>query len=285
MKLANVQGRACVIDDRGGVDLAAASGDRFSSRTDDVLPVLAEVMEWFDGYNDSFDPALSADALQADLARLDPPITRPPQVFAIGLNYGDHAAETGLDLPEQPMVFTKFMSSLAGAAAVVSLPAETVDWEVELVAVVGKGGRSIGAGDALDHIAGFCVGQDLSERRLQMASTPAQFSVGKSLEGFSPIGPWMTTLDELADPGDLSIECHLGDEVLQSSRTTNLIFDVVTLVEYLSAHVGLQTGDLIFTGTPAGVGVGRRPRRFIEPGWEITSTIEGLGSIITTFTD
>jgi len=196
------------------------------------------------------------------------------QVFAIGLNYADHADETGLEIPEQPMVFTKWTSSLAGPGAVVSLPADTVDWEVELVAVVGKGGRDIAAADALDHIAGYCIGQDISERRLQMASTPAQFSLAKSLRNFSPIGPWLTTLDEIADPMDLAIGCRREGETLQSSRTSNLIFDVPTLIEYLSARVELMPGDILFTGTPDGVGVGRRPRVFIEPGWTITGVHE-----------
>ena len=129
------------------------------------------------------------------------------------------------------------------------------------------------------------VGQDISERRLQMASAPAQFSLAKSLQNFSPVGPWLTTLDELRDPMDLAIGCHRDDEVLQASRTSRLIFDVPTLIEYLSARVELMPGDMIFTGTPDGVGVGRRPRVFIEPGWTITSEIESLGRMQTTFVD
>ncbi|MCL4114070.1 UNVERIFIED_CONTAM: hypothetical protein GTU68_043588 [Idotea baltica] len=188
-----------------------------------------------------------------------------------------------MELPDQPMVFTKWTSSLAGPGAVVSLPADTVDWEVELVVVMGRGGRNIAASEAFEHIAGYCVGQDISERRLQMASSPAQFSLAKSLRNFSPIGPWLTTLDEVADPMDLAIGCHRDDEVLQQSRTSNLIFDVPTLIEYLSERIELLPGDMIFTGTPDGVGVGRRPRVFIKPGWTITSEIEGLGQMQTTF--
>jgi 2-keto-4-pentenoate hydratase/2-oxohepta-3-ene-1,7-dioic acid hydratase in catechol pathway len=255
----------------------------FSSLVDDVIPMLAEVGQWFAADEPELDPDLSTANLLADLERLGPPVTRPVQVFAIGLNYADHASETGLELPEQPMVFTKWTSSIAGPGAVVSLPAATVAWEVELVAIIGKGGRSIAAADALDHLAGYCIGQDISERRLQMASTPAQFSLAKSLQNFSPIGPWLTTLDEVADPMDLAIGCRRDGEVLQDSRTSHLIFDVPTLVEYLSARIELMPGDMIFTGTPDGVGVGRRPRVFIEPGWTITSEIEGLGQMRTTF--
>lgn len=285
MKVANVEGRACIVTEAGGVDVAAASSGLFSSLVDELIPVLDEVADWFADQQPDRDPSLATSVLQDQLDRLGPPVTRPVQVFAIGLNYADHADETGLEIPEQPMVFTKWTSSLAGPGAVVSLPADTVDWEVELVAVVGKGGRDIAAADALDHIAGYCIGQDISERRLQMASTPAQFSLAKSLRNFSPIGPWLTTLDEIADPMDLAIGCRREGETLQSSRTSNLIFDVPTLIEYLSARVELMPGDILFTGTPDGVGVGRRPRVFIEPGWTITSEIEGLGQMRTAFTD
>jgi len=284
MKLANVEGRACIVSEDGGFDLAAASAGLFASLVDDVVPVLDEVREWMASSSPELDPTLAIAALGSDLQRLGPPVTRPVQVFAIGLNYADHADETGMELPEQPMVFTKWTSSLAGPGAVVTLPADTVDWEVELVAVIGRGGRDIAATDALNHIAGYCIGQDISERRLQMASTPAQFSLAKSLRNFSPIGPWLTTLDEVSDPMDLAIGCEReGGQVLQQSRTANLIFDVEQLVEYLSARVELLPGDVIFTGTPDGVGVGRRPRVFIEPGWVITSSIQDLGSMRTEF--
>ena len=285
MKLANVEGRACVVSEVGGIDLEAASSGLFSSLVDDVIPVLSDVKQWIGDADPEMEPDLSTTRLQEELSLLGPPVTRPVQVFAIGLNYADHAGETGMELPEQPMVFTKWTSSLAGPGAVVSLPADTVDWEVELVAVIGVGGRDIAGTDALDHVAGFCVGQDISERRLQMASAPAQFSLAKSLQNFSPVGPWLTTLDELRDPMDLAIGCHRDDEVLQASRTSRLIFDVPTLIEYLSARVELMPGDMIFTGTPDGVGVGRRPRVFIEPGWTITSDIESLGRMQTTFVD
>lgn len=283
MKLANVDGRACLVTETGGVDIAAASGGMFSSLVDDVIPVLDAVRSWQRQESPVEDPALAENVLLDSLERLGPPVTRPVQVFAIGLNYADHADETGMELPEQPMVFTKWTSSLAGAGAVVSLPADTVDWEVELVVVIGRGGRDIAAADAFDHVAGYCIGQDISERRLQMASTPAQFSLAKSLQNFSPIGPWLTTLDDVDDPMDLSIGCRREDQILQQSRTSNLIFDVPTLIEYLSARLELLVGDVIFTGTPDGVGVGRRPRVFIEPGWTITSEIEGLGRMRTDF--
>ncbi len=283
MRIANVAGRACLITPTGGVDLFDASQGAFPETVDAAIGDVVDIAAWFRSIELDLDPTLSTTALLADLGRLGPPITRPPQVFAIGLNYADHAGETGFDVPSQPMVFTKFASSLAGPGAQVPVLADTIDWEVELVAVVGTGGRDIAAEEAMSHLAGFCIGQDISERRLQMASQPAQFSLAKSLRNYSPIGPWITTLDELEDPTDLAIACHHGDEVLQASRTKHLIFDVATLIEYLSRHVELLPGDLIFTGTPDGVGVGRRPRVFIQPGWEIRSEIEGLGYLHNTF--
>lgn len=268
----------------GGYDLEAASNGRFGPGPDGVVTQLHDIQSWAAGASPTLDPALSMAALAADPGRLGPPVRRPPQIFAIGLNYADHASETGLELPEQPMVFTKFASSLVGAGAAVPITDDTVDWEVELVAVIGRGGRNI-VDEPLDHIAGYCVGQDISARRLQMVSKPAQFSLAKSLAGYSPIGPWLTTLDELDDPLDLAISCRLGDEVLQASRTAHLIFGIRELIVYLSNHVELLPGDLIFTGTPDGVGVGRRPRRFIQPGWVIESEIEGLGSLTTRFVE
>lgn len=283
MRIANVAGRACLVTPSGGVDLFEASGGRFPESVDAAIGSFAQIAAWAESGDFTLDPDLSTTALLQDLSRLGPPISRPPQIFAIGLNYADHADETGLELPSQPMVFTKFASSLAGPGAEVPVLADTIDWEVELVAVIGTGGRDIAADNAWDHIAGLCIGQDISERRLQMASAPAQFSLAKSLRNYSPIGPWITTVDELDDPTDLAISCRRDDETLQSSRTTSLIFDVATLVDYLSHHVELLPGDLIFTGTPDGVGVGRRPRVFIQPGWQIRSEIEGLGHMDNTF--
>lgn len=283
MKLANVSGRACIVTADGGYDIQASTGGVFASTVDAAALQLDEIGAWAVENEPALDPALSTGALLADLARLGPPVTRPPQVFAIGLNYADHADETGMELPSQPMVFTKFVSSLTGPGAEVPVLADTIDWEVELVAVMASGGRDIAVADALDHVAGFCIGQDISERRLQMVSKPAQFSLAKSLRNYSPIGPWLTTLDELDDPNDLAISCRTDDEVLQSSRTTSLIFNVPTLIEYLSSHVELLPGDIIFTGTPDGVGVGRRPRVFIKPGWVIRSEIQGLGHLENRF--
>ncbi|WDF35299.1 fumarylacetoacetate hydrolase family protein (plasmid) [Arthrobacter agilis] len=214
------------------------------------------------------------------LDQLDAPVPSPRQIFAIGMNYKDHAAEVNISLPTTPAVFTKYVSSLTGAIAIVELPSESVDWEVELVAVIASGGRNIPRESALEHVAGYMVGQDLSDRDLQFAGGAAsQFSVAKSYKGFAPTGPWITSSDQIEDPSDLSMRCSRGDQVLQLGSTKNLVFDLPYLIHYLSSVVELYPGDLIFTGTPDGVGFGRSPKEYLVPGDELISSIEGLGGI------
>ncbi len=284
MRLANIDDRAHLVTDRGGVDLATASAGRFGPSVDDVIGHLTDVASWFDGTDLDLNADLSTGALLADLSRLGPPLTCPPQIFAIGVNYASHGDETGIAVPTTPMVFTKFASSLAGPAAKIPIITDTVDWEVELVAVVGTAGRNIAAERAWDHIAGFCIGQDISERALQMATLPPQFSLAKSARNFAPIGPWITSLDELVHPEDLAISCTSSrdggaPETLQDSRTCHMVFDLPALVAHLSTYVELRVGDLIFTGTPEGVGFGCDPPRYLKVGTTLTSTIEGLGRL------
>jgi hypothetical protein len=177
-------------------------------------------------------------------------------------------------------VFTKYVSSLTGALDTVELPSDAVDWKVELVAVIGTGGRDIPEALALEHVAGYMVGQDLSDRALQFSGGGApQFSVAKSHKGFAPTGPWITSSDEIADPGKLTMTRSRGDEVLPHGSTSNLVFDLPTLIHHLSSIVELYPGDLIFTGTPDGVGFGRSPQQYLVPGDELVSSIEGLGEI------
>ncbi len=185
-------------------------------------------------------------------------------------------------------MFTKFASSVTGPDADVRLPGDTVDWEAELVVVIGAPGRRIAAGDALDHVAGFTVGQDLSERTVQWQGSPAQFSVGKSFEAFAPTGPVIVTLDEFDDPDSLAITTDItaadGTRTrVQQSRTDQLIFSVSDLVSRLSEVVELRPGDLIFTGTPSGVGAGMAPPRFLQAGDTVTTEIEGIGTITQRF--
>ena len=210
---------------------------------------------------------------------LGPPSPDPRQVFAIGLNYRDHADEVGLDYPESPPTFTKWVGSFTGPVGELSLPATTVDWEAELVVIVGRRTDRVPAADAWSHVAGLTVGQDFSERTVQLSGPAPQFSLGKSFPGFAPQGPWLVSTDELSDPDDLAIECRLNGEIMQKSSTSRLIFSVPSLVERLSAVVPLLPGDVIFTGTPAGVGGGRKPARFLQPGDVVETTIEGIGSL------
>jgi 2-keto-4-pentenoate hydratase/2-oxohepta-3-ene-1,7-dioic acid hydratase in catechol pathway len=216
---------------------------------------------------------------------LDSPAPAPRQAFGIGLNYREHAAEAGLAAPTSaPPVFTKFPSCINGPRGEIEMPRDgNVDWEVELVVIIGRRAHRAGIDEALDYVAGYAVGQDISERKLQLAAQPPQFSMGKSLPGFGPIGPWLVTLDELTDPNDLELGCEVNGEVVQLSRTSQLIFSVPALIANLSASVPLLPGDVIFTGTPSGVGLGRKPPRYLAPGDVLTSHIEGLGEMRHSF--
>jgi 2-keto-4-pentenoate hydratase/2-oxohepta-3-ene-1,7-dioic acid hydratase in catechol pathway len=217
-------------------------------------------------------------------AALGPPSPRPRQVFAIGLNYAAHAAESGQPVPAHPTTFTKFPTCITGPHVEVALPSESVDYEIELVAVIGRRAERAKAATAWSYVAGLMVGQDLSERVVQLRPPAPQFSLGKSFPGFGPTGPWLVTPDEFDDPDDLALVCRLNDEVVQSSRTSDLIFSVGEIIERVSAITPMLPGDLVFTGTPAGVGMGRTPPRYLSPGDVLESTIEGIGRIVTTFT-
>ena len=222
---------------------------------------------------------------QFELSALQAPVPRPRQVFAIGMNYAAHAAEAGVEAPEFPPTFTKFPTCLTGPDATVALPSAFVDWEVELVAVIGSAAYEVEVGKGWSHVAGLTVGQDLSERIVQTRPPAPQFSLGKSFPGFGPTGPWVITPDELDDPDDLALGCTVNGEEVQKSRTSDLIFGVDALVHLLSSITPLLPGDLIFTGTPSGVGGTRTPPRFLAPSDELVSTIEGIGTIHTHLVD
>jgi 2-keto-4-pentenoate hydratase/2-oxohepta-3-ene-1,7-dioic acid hydratase in catechol pathway len=218
--------------------------------------------------------------------RIGPCVPRPVNFVCIGLNYADHAAEAHLEVPEHLVVFTKFASCLTGPDVAVALSGDRVDWEAELVVVIGRGGRDIAAADAWDHVAGLAVGQDLSDRTVQSYGRPAQFSMGKSFAGFGPVGPAVTTLDALggAAADALAIRCEVTDpdgtvRVLQDGTSADMLFGVPEIIHRLTAVVELRPGDVVFTGTPAGVGLGREPQEFLRAGQVLTTTIEGLGSI------
>jgi 2-keto-4-pentenoate hydratase/2-oxohepta-3-ene-1,7-dioic acid hydratase in catechol pathway len=274
VRVANLHGRATVVVGSEVVDVERASGGRLPADPMAALARWDALVEWAAGLR----PGDAAAPLREE--DLGPPVPRPAAVFAIGVNYGAHAKEAGMELPKSPMVFTKFPSCLVGPRADVVLSSNTVDWEVELVVVVGRGGRGIPEARALEHVAGYCVGQDISDRRLQFSDKPPQFSLGKSIDTFGPLGPTVVTLDAVPDPNDLRLTCDVGGERMQDGRTSDMIFGVPALVAWLSRHCTLAPGDLVFTGTPAGIGSTRDPRRYLKPGEVITSTIEGVGTLV-----
>ena len=273
IRFANVRGRASLLVGESVIDVERASGGRFGADPMAPFGVWSAFADWAAG---SRAGAADGPLVETDL---EPPVPRPRSVFAIGLNYRDHAREAGLELPKQPMVFTQFPSCLAGPRADIVCASERVDWEVELVAVIGRGGRAISEDRALAHVAGYTVGQDVSDRRLQFADVPPQFSLGKSIDGYGPIGPTVVSLDAFGDPNDLALTCDVSGERMQSGRTGDMVFGVPALVAWLSRWCTLAPGDLIFTGTPAGVGSTRSPRRYLVPGDEVVSTIEGIGTL------
>ena len=278
MRIANVDGRLVVAVDRGYIDVAQASDGVFGSDPQAVYDRWHEFIHW----SATLDVSEHQLIKTSEYSVWGPPVPRPRQVFAIGLNYRDHAAEAKLDIPSTPTVFTKFPSSLTGDRCPVTLPEGSVDWEVELVAVIGRRCDFVGEADAWDHLAGLTVGQDLSERGLQMTGPAPQFALGKSYRGFAPIGPELVTVDEIPDRDDLEIGCTLeAGDVLQRGRTSDMVFSIPQLVAYLSAVCPLLPGDLIFTGTPAGVGVVRNPPTFLKPGDVLVSWVEGIGTLYT----
>lgn len=276
MRIANLSGRLALITDAGAIDAEEASGGRFSSDPQRVYEHWLEFVEWAG-------EAPLAQAVPFSAEQLGPPAPRPAQVFGIGANYRSHAAEGGLEVPEFPMVFTKYVSSFTGPVGEIELPSDAVDWEVELVFVVSRLARNVPAQRGWEYVAGLTVGQDLSEREVQLRGEIPQMSIGKSLPGFSPMGPFLVTPDSLPSPDALEISCSVDGETVQQGSTGDLVFSVPALVAELSAMVPLLPGDVVFTGTPAGVGLARRPPRFLQPGEQLVSRIEGIGEMRHTF--
>lgn len=284
MRIANVRGRLSLVDGSLAVDVESASGGTFSADPAAVFARWDEFATWVVERDVAQDPAAAA----FEARDLGAPSPGARQVFGIGLNYADHAAEAGLPVPEQPVVFTKFASSVTGPVTDVELAGDSVDWEAELVVVMGRGGRHIDIADAPARIAGYTVGQDVSERTVQWQGQPAQFSMGKSFSGFAPTGPVLVTLDEFADPARLQISCAITDvtgitTTMQNGSTDQLIFSIPDLVSRLSQVVELLPGDLIFTGTPPGIGAARTPPRFLAAGEVLSTEIEGIGKLTQRF--
>ena len=273
MRFGNVGGRIKVTVGDALVDVESASGGRLPADPVAALEQWDALAEWAGSAD-----ARSAAAIPLSGAALRAPVPRPRQVFGVGLNYRLHVAEGAREVPEEPAVFTKFPSCIAGPTSEIPIGSETVDWEVELVVAVGRTAHSVGAERAWDHVAGIMVGQDISDRAVQMRP-PAQWSLAKSFTGFGPTGPFLVTVDEVPDRDDLELGCSVNGEEVQKARTSDLIFPVPELVSRLSHIVTLWPGDLIFTGTPAGVGYARTPPRFLHAGDVVTSYIEGVGEL------
>jgi 2-keto-4-pentenoate hydratase/2-oxohepta-3-ene-1,7-dioic acid hydratase in catechol pathway len=213
------------------------------------------------------------------IADLSCPVPQPRQMFAVGLNYRKHAAEMGSPLPPLPLVFAKFQSSLNSPTGNIEIQSDTVDYESELVIIVGKGGRNIVEATAWDHVAGLCAGQDVSDRGLQYMGSPPQFSLGKSRVGYSPIGPWVTDMSNNDKRDDLQLGCTVNGEQRQDTQTSDMIFGIAHIIAYMSTIVELFPGDVIYTGSPFGVGHGRKPQVYLKPGDIVETTLEGVGTI------
>ena len=279
MRIVNAAGRLGLITTDGVVDVATASDGRFSPDVQAVYQRWPELCAWAA-------TASPASARPIDETTLGSPTPRPAQVFAIGLNYLDHAEEAAMEASATSMVvFTKFPASITGPYATVDLPPGSVDFEAELVVVIGKPAYQVSAADGWDFVAGLTVGQDLSERELQLRPPVPQFNLGKSFPGFAPMGPQLVTVDEFADPDDLEIGCALNGAQMQKARTSSMIFPVPEIVARLSAVLPLGPGDIIFTGTPSGIGWARQPQVLLAPGDELVTTIETIGSMRTHFVD
>lgn len=223
--------------------------------------------------------APASAVLELASVKLRAPIPRPPKVICVGLNFADHAAESGLPIPKVPTIFSKFSTAVIGPGEAIVLPrvSTQTDYEAELAFVIGKGGRHIPAERWRDHVFGYTNFNDVSARDYQMATT--QWLMGKTFDTFAPMGPWLVTADEIRDPHALDIACEVNGEILQHSNTRQFIFRIPDLIAFLSSVFTLEPGDVVSTGTPPGVGFARKPPRFLKAGDEVVVRIEGVGEL------
>lgn len=225
-------------------------------------------------------PEPGEDMVPLQDARLHAPIQRPAKLIGIGLNYSDHAEETGADIPEKPIVFGKYSNSVVGPNEAIRIPeiTEQVDYEAELAVIIGRAARNVSEEEALDYVFGYTNANDVSSRDLQF-SEGGQWTRSKSIDTFCPIGPCIVTKDEVPDPQNLSIRATLNGEIVQEGHTSKMIFSVAQIVSFLSSGMTLEPGDVIITGTPPGVGMARDPQLWMKPGDEVIIEIEGLGAL------
>jgi 2-keto-4-pentenoate hydratase/2-oxohepta-3-ene-1,7-dioic acid hydratase in catechol pathway len=245
----------------------------------DVISVLAAGAEGRDAVEGYAGDAPSDAVAHLHEVTLLAPIVRPPKLFCVGLNYRDHAAESKLEIPGVPTIFNKLPNVVIGPGAPIVLPknSQKPDYEAEFAFVIGKGGRHIAGGDWREHVAGYTIINDVSARDFQMATT--QWLMGKTFDTFAPMGPWIVTADEIEDPHDLAISLEINGEQLQNSNTGELIFRIPELVQFLSSVVTLEPGDVVATGTPAGVGFARKPPRWLRAGDQVTIRVSGIGEL------
>lgn len=272
MRFATIDGRASLLHHERALDIYDASGGVFSSNMVEALERWDDLKQW--ALDAPFD-----DAVDYDPVHLGAPVEMPRQVFAIGLNYPLHAQESRVTEPDEPLVFTKFPTSIVGPNTTIELPSASVDWEIELVVVIGRRAQRVPVENAWDYVAGLTIGQDLTDRAVQMVGPAPQFCMGKSFPGFGPIGPAFVTIDEFDNPDALAITCSVDGEILQDGNTRQMIFGVAQLISKLSNICPMLPGDLLFTGTPDGVGMARHPARYLDPGTTLISEIEGIGEL------
>ena len=270
-RLANIAGRAALVHGDHHFDLSELSGGALGPDPMTAITAPHRLAE----HSATLRSVTPSGRLSE--ASVGPPIPRPQKSFAVGFNYPAHADEGGVDQPTVPLVFSKFPSCLVGPTAEVEMRSDFCDYEAELVVVIGRGGKDIRRADAWDHVVGVTVGQDISDRVAQFEATPPHFDLGKSFDTFGPLGPVLVSVDELADRDALPIVCTVNGEVRQRGSTADMIFDVPTLISYLSRITTLVPGDLIFTGTPDGIGATQG--KFLADGDVITTTIDGVGTM------
>jgi len=270
-RLANVGGRTALVDGANFFDVATITGDEAHADPMIAITMADRLAELASSLGERTPTGSIASVT------LGPPIPRPQKSFGIGLNYKAHADESSMELPASPLVFTKFPSCLVGPTADVELRSDACDYEGELVVVIGPGGKDIAKAEAWNHVVGLTIGQDISDRAAQFAAKPPHFDLGKSFDTFGPTGPVMVSVDEFDDLDGIQITTKVNDEIRQDATTASLIFDIPTLIAYLSRITTLVTGDLIFTGTPEGIGATQG--KFLADGDAITTTIAGIGEM------
>jgi len=270
-RLANVGGRGALVDGDHYYDLEELADGALSPDPMAALTTPGPLAELASALGGRQPTGLLTEAT------LGPPVPRPRNSYGIGLNYRSHAEEASMEIPDVPLVFTKFPSCITGPFDEVRLRSDRCDYEGELVVVVGPGGADIDPADAWDHVVGLTVGQDVSDRHAQFMTQPPQFNLGKSFDTFGPIGPVVVSPDCSDDPDDLALTTHVNGEARQDDRTSNMVFPVADLVAFLSRITTLATGDIIFTGTPDGTGAAQG--LFLADGDVITTTIDGIGTM------